>query len=416
MICNTAERDFEVIEITNEMPHNRIGGVGSVVEALASGYAALGVRALWYVADHQYLPHEVEAILGAHAGVALGGHAGLSAFRAPVVHVHSYSHAPGLLDALGGTRSLFTVHSLLACEERYNDVDLRGAVADQERLIAACDEVALVSEAERGHYRGLGYERLNRRVSVVHNGIAPPRPRDAARRRGRRAVLGYCGRLVPRKHPEYVQMVLTEPGFEDCEALIAGKAFSRYARDLVARLGIERRVGYLGWCGGARLEAFYDAIDVLVQPSTYEPFGLAVLEAAARGIPVVCGEVDGLVEVLGEHAYYCDPARYASFRDAVRRWRGDADDRVEAVAEGARARALERYTDVAMARRYVERFAALGRRRRRARRGGVSTCRPPVPPPAPGPPASSCPTPTGTCAPTASASSRRTRATSATCS
>ncbi len=359
MICNTAARDFEVIEITNEMPLNRIGGVGSVIEALHSGFDALGVRALWYVADHQYLPHEVEAILDRHPCVALGGHAGLAAFRAPVAHVHSYSHAPGLLDALGGSRSLFTVHSLLACEERFNDVDLRGAVADQERLIAACDEVALVSEAERRHYLGLGYARLNRRVGVVHNGIAPP-PRAARRRRGGRgAVLGYCGRLVPRKHPEYVQMLLLEPGFEDCEALIAGKAFSRYARDLVARLGIEDRVGYLGWCGGARLDAFFDAIDVLVQPSTYEPFGLAVLEAAARGVPVVCGEVDGLVEVLGEHAFYCDPTSYASFVDAMRRWRQAGDERIGAVAAGARARALERYTDVAMARRYVARFAAL---------------------------------------------------------
>lgn len=359
MICNTDGRDYEVIEITNEMPFNRIGGVGSVIESLQSGFAALGVRALWYVADHQYLPHEAEAILGRHPHVALGGHAGLAAFRAPVVHVHSYSHAPGLLDAVGGMRSLFTVHSLLACEERFNDVDLRGAVADQERLIAACDEVALVSEAERGHYLGLGYARLNGRVSVVHNGIAPPPARGAPRRRGRRAVLGYCGRLVPRKHPEYVQMALVEPGFEDCEALIAGKAFSRYARDLVARLGIGQRVAYLGWCGGERLDAFFDAIDVLVQPSTYEPFGLAVLEAAARGIPVVCGEVDGLVEVLGEHAFYCDPTSYPSFLDALRRWRGASDERVEALAEGARARALERYTDVAMARRYVARFEAL---------------------------------------------------------
>ena len=241
--------------------------------------------------------------------------------------------------------------------EIFNDVDLHGAVADQERLIAACDEVALVSHAERSRYRALGYERLNACVSVVHNGIATPD--GTVRRRRRRGVLGYCGRLVPRKHPEYVQMLLLEPEFEGYEAMIAGKAFSRYARDLVARLGIEQRVSYLGWCGGARLDAFFDAIDVLVQPSTYEPFGLAVLEAAARGIPVVCGEIDGLVEVLGEHAFYCDGTRYESFRDAMRRWLQADADRIDTMTEGARQRALERFTDVAMARRYVARFATL---------------------------------------------------------
>ena len=237
MIANTACRDFEVIEITNEMPYNRIGGVGSVIESLISGFSTLGVRALWYVADHPYQPHEVEAILAQHENVALGRREQLAEFRAPVAHVHSYNHAPGLLDGLADSRSLFTIHSLLAVEETSNQVDLRGAVADQERLIAACDEVALVSEAERVHYRRLGYQELNSRVSVVHNGIALPAWSLRPQRRG---VLGYCGRLVPRKRPEYVQMLLLEPAFRDFEVMIAGKAFSPYARDLVSRLAIRR--------------------------------------------------------------------------------------------------------------------------------------------------------------------------------
>jgi len=99
MIANTPERDFDVIEITNEMPHNRMGGVGSVIEALTSGFAAIGVRALWYVTDHGYQPYEVDAILASRASVALGSEAELAHFRAPVVHVHSYNHGPGLLDA-----------------------------------------------------------------------------------------------------------------------------------------------------------------------------------------------------------------------------------------------------------------------------------------------------------------------------
>jgi len=356
VITNTECRDFDVIEITNEMPHNRLGGVGSVIESLMSGFAALGVRALWYVADHPYRPHEVEAILTQHPHVALGTHAEIGSFRAPVAHVHSYNHAPGLLDALTASRSLFTVHSLLAQEQSSNHVDLSAAVAEQEQLIGRCDEVALVSEAERRHYGRLGYNRLNERVCVIHNGIRPP---SWTPRTQRRRVLGYCGRLVPRKRPEYVQMLLLEEGFEDFEVMIAGKAFSPYARDLIRRLGIEHRVHYLGWCSGPRLEAFFDSIDVLVQPSIYEPFGLAALEAAARGIPVVCCAVDGLVEVLGEHAFYCDDSGYDTFRAAMYRWLHAPDIARAELAAGARQRALEKFTDVAMARRYLQRFATL---------------------------------------------------------
>ena len=75
-------------------------------------------------------------------------------------------------------------------------------------------------------------------------------------------MLGFCGRLVPRKHPEYVQWMLTEPGFETRGVLIAGRGFSPYARDLLARHALAGRVRFLGWCAGARLEAFFDRDDM----------------------------------------------------------------------------------------------------------------------------------------------------------
>jgi glycosyltransferase involved in cell wall biosynthesis len=245
-------------------------------------------------------------------------------------------------------------------EERSNDVDLSGAVRSQEELIAASSEVVLVSNAERARYRRLGYQRLNEQLSVVHNGLRPsPRYRSV---RGR-LTLGFSGRLVPRKHPEYLPMLLCEPDFADCNVLVAGKAFSLYARDLVRRLGIEERVRYLGWCGGERLEAFYEAIDVLAVPSTYEPFCMAALEAVARGVPVVCTAVDGLVELLGDHAFYSADTSYESFRAAMRTWRMSTETDCAALAHAARARHAELYTDVTMARGYASRFEALSNSR-----------------------------------------------------
>jgi glycosyltransferase involved in cell wall biosynthesis len=355
MIANTRERTFDVVEITNEMPLNRIGGVGTVVESLISGFQATATRALWFLVDHGYRRFELDQILARFPCVVVGTHDDLRRFDAPVAHLHSYNVNPGLVEALGGRTTVFTVHSLLVEEERSNDVDLSGSVRWQEELLAACDAVAVVSEAERTRYRALGYDALNPNVAVVHNGVRTP---DVYRAPRERRTLGFSGRLVPRKHPEYVQQILCEPGFESCRTLIAGKAFSRYARDLVGRLRIDDRVRYLGWCGGPRLEAFYDAVDVIVLPSIYEPFGLSALEAAARGVPVVCTRVDGLIEVLGEHAFYADDASYPAFRAAMERWL-DADEVcLAAMAAGAHDRYRERFTDVAMARAYIELFAA----------------------------------------------------------
>jgi glycosyltransferase involved in cell wall biosynthesis len=171
----------------------------------------------------------------------------------------------------------------------------------------------VLSRAERENYLALGYEQLNPRVLVIHNGVRKPPGFRAPR--GKR-VLGFCGRLVPRKHPEYVQLMLNERGFADCHALIAGRGFSPYARNLIRDHRLDSRVGFLGWCAGERLEAFFDRIDMLAVPSIYEPFGLVAVEAAARGIPVVCTAIDGLTEVLGDHAFYCADTGFAAFRAA----------------------------------------------------------------------------------------------------
>jgi glycosyltransferase involved in cell wall biosynthesis len=352
LITNTPLREFDVIEVTNEMPLNRIGGVGSAIESLMSGFRTTGTRALWFVTDHHYHPFEVDRILASYPSVAIGASHDLRRFRAPVAHIHCYTSSPMIMKMLRGMRVIFTVHSLIALEERSNNVDLSQGVRFQESLIAASSEVVVTSEAERRHYLELGYDRLNPRINVIHNGLRPP----PAYRRIPHQWLGFCGRLVPRKHPEYVQMVLREPGFEAYQALIAGKFFSTYARELVRKHGLESRVHYLGWCGGERLEAFYRSIDVLAVPSIYEPFGMTPLEAAARRIPVVCTRVDGLREVLGEFAFYSDGDTYDAFRLAMHRWRTATGEAIHSIVDGAWRRYRDRFTDVAMARRYERRF------------------------------------------------------------
>ena len=98
---------------------------------------------------------------------------------------------------------------------------------------------------------------------------------------------------------------------------------------------------------------------MLAVPTIYEPFGLVALEAAARGIPVVCPRTDGLVEVLGEYAFYCEDTSYEAFREAMRRWDAASPEVLAAMSAGAYKRYLEAFTDLAMARRYCALFAEL---------------------------------------------------------
>jgi len=347
--------EFDVIHVTNELASGKTGGVGTVADNLASGLSKLGLRALWFLVSDEGKPKSHHRLMG-DVVVMTGRLEELHCYSAPVLHIHCYEPHEALLEICRERPSVYTIHSLLLWEARSNDIDLTPSVRWQEQLIGAVDRVVVISEAECDAYARLGYLNINRKISVVHNGLRSSgtfrSPRDAG-------TIGFCGRLVPRKRPEYPQIILNEPGFADCCALIAGRGFSPYARDLLVRENLEGRVRYLGWCTGSRLEAFFDSIDVLAVPSTYEPFGLVALEAMARGIPVVCPGSGGLVEALGDHAFYCGSTSFEDFRSAMTRWIESSRRERDAMAQAALRRYQERFTDLHMARGYANLYAQI---------------------------------------------------------
>ena len=58
-------------------------------------------------------------------------------------------------------------------------------------------------------------------------------------------------------------------------------------------------------------------------PSLYEGFGLPVLEAMARGVPVACSNAASLPEVAGDAALLFDPRSERAIADAIGRLLGD---------------------------------------------------------------------------------------------
>ena len=63
----------------------------------------------------------------------------------------------------------------------------------------------------------------------------------------------------------------------------------------------------LGSLAAAELEGLYRLADCVVLPSLYEGFGLPVLEAMARGVPVACSDIPALREVAGDAALPFSP-------------------------------------------------------------------------------------------------------------
>jgi glycosyltransferase involved in cell wall biosynthesis len=66
-------------------------------------------------------------------------------------------------------------------------------------------------------------------------------------------------------------------------------------------------VSFTGYVDDARLDALIRGAEVLVHPSLYEGFGLVLLEAMARGTPVLAARATALPETGGDAAAYFAP-------------------------------------------------------------------------------------------------------------
>jgi glycosyltransferase involved in cell wall biosynthesis len=105
-------------------------------------------------------------------------------------------------------------------------------------------------------------------------------------------------------------------------------------------LGIAADVRFLGWTSEPDVEGLFALSRAFVFPSLYEGFGLPVLEAMARGVPVACSDRASLPEVAGGAALLFDPDDPAAIAAALERLLADPAE-AERLRAAGRARAAQ---------------------------------------------------------------------------
>lgn len=105
-------------------------------------------------------------------------------------------------------------------------------------------------------------------------------------------------------------------------------------RQLVADLRLQDDVTLLGWVTAPQLEALYSGAELYVCPSLAEGFGLPVLDAMARGCPVLANDLPVLREVGGDAARYADAESPTEFARAIAECVSDRSARAEWGAKG----------------------------------------------------------------------------------
>ncbi len=114
-------------------------------------------------------------------------------------------------------------------------------------------------------------------------------------------TFGYFGRFHPKKNVDLaIRALALLP--DNCVLRIAGTGELEPAlRQLVAGLGLERRVtweGFVAWDAKAR---FFARCDALVMPSAYECFGMSHAEAICHGTPVITTRHTGISPIVASY-------------------------------------------------------------------------------------------------------------------
>lgn len=129
-------------------------------------------------------------------------------------------------------------------------------------------------------------------------------PRAEARQRLKLPLDAWVIANVGRLHRDKDQATLIH-GFAkalsylplDSLLLIVGKGpLEKSLKQLANELGIENHVRFAGQVVEAR--RYFRAFDIFALTSDHEPFGMVLLEAMVAGLPIICSECGGAVEVV----------------------------------------------------------------------------------------------------------------------
>lgn len=211
-----------------------------------------------------------------------------------IVHAHAardYHLAAMVVRLASRGRLVLTRHALFPLR-RIN----RTLLSDVRRVIA-------VSRAVAESLRMSGVFDCSK-IRVVHNGIdidrfqRPPSPRDCAVR------VGTVAHLAPIKGQDvFVRAAALVAGrHEGVQFIVIGEdkspqmSYRRFLERLIAELRLSGIVAMPGWQDD--IPAMLWSLTLFVSAARSEPFGLAIVEAMAAGLPIVATASEGAIEII----------------------------------------------------------------------------------------------------------------------
>jgi len=242
------------------------------------------------------------------------------------------------------------------------------------------DRLIALSQAGASHVEQ--YLRVPReRIDVVplaagRNDLVDPTPEPDLRSRlrlgGGPVILSVSAKKAHKNLARLIEaMALVSQRHRDAVLVLPGNstAHERELQKLAQQLGIGERVIFPDYVNAADLEGLYALSSCFAFASVNEGFGIPVLEAMRRGVPVACSRASALPEVAGEAARYFDPLSVPEIAAALSEVISDRAlaMRLSEQGVGREAEFTWQTTAEGTLESYARAWSAAGRRGRQAR-------------------------------------------------
>lgn len=155
------------------------------------------------------------------------------------------------------------------------------------RSVLMSDYIIAGSTQTREELIELGYDRS--RVTVINHGIDERYLKNSKTKKkasGRRFKVGYLGSFEMNKNVVFAINAFKKAEGEGMEFEVWGKQTGEY-QNLLKAAEDDKRIIFKGFAPEEEIVDIYDSFDVFVFPSKYEGFGIPIIEAQARGLPVI---------------------------------------------------------------------------------------------------------------------------------
>ena len=261
-------------------------------------------------------------------------------FDALIAYQSTASVLAGFIGWLGGCR-LRVVHQTCTPAEMPRPLRLLDKLAGSLGLYSANIVNSAATWAEFARYPA----RYRRSMILIEHGLdapAPTRNREATRRLfnlpASQPIILNVGRLTAQKNQDVLIRALA--CLPQAHLVLAGAGPKDDAfHALAVTLGVDDRLHRLGALPADDIADLYAAADLFVFPSTWETFGLAAVEAAMVGMPMVVADLAALHEVL--RADGTEPVAFVAPND-VEGWISAIGNALTAPPSAARLMPLSR--------------------------------------------------------------------------